>query len=756
MWLRDYLPKDAPNARILTWGYQSNLQADESTSILADFTNTFFQRLIYMREGAKCESRPIIFIGHSLGCLVIKKALTDVTSKGLNSHRLPVRAIIFLGAPHNGLASDSYKILETLVKGRVTQQLVTELKTDSPTLRDLSARFIPIAKEIEILTCYETMETKTVVQENGVWKREGEPMMMVAPSSAVMHGPTEKKIASSMDHSQLAKVKKGENGIYPDIKSIIRTALLSNAKIVATNESSPQDLHGNPKQRSKPEQSTKHDPETAFSSPTETLPSDRPIEVLPHDSEMVRALKSANVEMLKELCKNPRNLVMLDQDGYPPVCVAARFGLDNGLKTMLAAGASLTCSNREGEDPLILATDHQRRDTVATLLEHGAFVNVRGGVDDASALHYAVDRGDEDILRLLLENHADPNLLDSYDDSPLMCASRNGNIEAVELLLQYNADVNEAAQATPLMMAAEYGHADICKKLLQSGAYINTAQQPDGETALYLAARYGHADAAEVLLQYGADPYATTQSGFTHLMIASECGHLDVVNVLADYIDVTQTTDPYLPTALMLAAKYGHAEVCQQLLDYNVDINATQEPDGETALTLAAQYGHTQALIVLLNDEDNFCGNFPAGPYDMMPLMHAAMNGYSDVVQALLQVFNSPEESDANGWTALCYAAWFGHVEVAQQLLNAQADVEHETVNGDRPLHLAAKEGKIPLINLLLSYGANSSPSLLQLKKWDGLCFDDDVSYPTQQKVIGVLRLHEKLNNTRRSLKFWK
>ncbi|KAL1618730.1 hypothetical protein SLS56_010460 [Neofusicoccum ribis] len=583
MWLRDYLPKDAPNARILTWEYQSNLQADESTSILADFTNTFFQRLIYMRRGRE-----------------------GVTSKGLNSHRLPMRAIIFLGAPHNGLASDSYKILETLVKGRVTQQLLTELKTDSPTLRDLSARFIPIAKEIEILTCYDTMETKTVVQENGVWKREGEPMMMVAPSSAVMHGPTEKKIASSMDHSQLAKVKKGENGIYPDIKSIIRTALLSNAKIVATNESSPQDLHGNPKQRSKPEQSTKHDPETvgqaesarhrreppverkqpgkahvpnlrrrmdtapprmgeertaphqALSSLTEILLSDRPIEVLPHDSEMVRALKSANVEMLKELC-----IVMLDQDGYPPVCVAARFGLDNGLKTMLAAGASLTCSNREGEDPLILATDHQRRDTVATLLEHGAFVNVRGGVDDASALHYAVDRGDEDILRLLLENHADLNLLDSYDDSPLMCASRNGNIEAVELLLQYNADVNEAAQATP-------------------------------------------------------------------------------------------------------------------------------------------------------------------------------------------------EESDANGWTALCYAAWFGHVEVAQQLLNAQADVEHETVNGDRPLHLAAKEGKIPLINLLLSYGVNSSSSLLQLKKWDGLCFDDDVSYPTQQKVIGVLRLHEKLNNTRRSLKFWK
>ncbi|KAF8849931.1 hypothetical protein BDZ45DRAFT_603627, partial [Acephala macrosclerotiorum] len=75
MWFRDYLPKDAPNARILT--------------ILQDHTNKFFHSLVAMREEGrvgfccsclkpsqaiyKCESRPIIFIGHSLGCLIIKK-----------------------------------------------------------------------------------------------------------------------------------------------------------------------------------------------------------------------------------------------------------------------------------------------------------------------------------------------------------------------------------------------------------------------------------------------------------------------------------------------------------------------------------------------------------------------------------------------------------------------------------------------------------------------------------------------------------
>jgi hypothetical protein len=50
MWLRDYLPRDAPNARILTYGYHSKLQGSDSVSILQDHTNKFVHSLIDMRE----------------------------------------------------------------------------------------------------------------------------------------------------------------------------------------------------------------------------------------------------------------------------------------------------------------------------------------------------------------------------------------------------------------------------------------------------------------------------------------------------------------------------------------------------------------------------------------------------------------------------------------------------------------------------------------------------------------------------------
>jgi hypothetical protein len=53
MWIRDYLPRDAPNARILTYGYPATLQGNTSISTIQDYTTTFVQSLIGMRDSAE-------------------------------------------------------------------------------------------------------------------------------------------------------------------------------------------------------------------------------------------------------------------------------------------------------------------------------------------------------------------------------------------------------------------------------------------------------------------------------------------------------------------------------------------------------------------------------------------------------------------------------------------------------------------------------------------------------------------------------
>jgi hypothetical protein len=144
-----------------------------------------------------------------------------------------VRHIIFLAAPHRGL---NITALQTLVKGEATQELVGELREGSPTLNNMNQKFIHVARDIDILTCYENKKTKTLIHVDGVWKREGDPAMMVTPDSARQYYPKEKFVSADSDHSQIAKIRKGQNGIYPAIRSAIKHALVGTARMVAGAE----------------------------------------------------------------------------------------------------------------------------------------------------------------------------------------------------------------------------------------------------------------------------------------------------------------------------------------------------------------------------------------------------------------------------------------------------------------------------------------------------------------------------------------
>lgn len=52
MWLRDFLPKDLPHVRVLTYGYNSQLKTASSRNILGDHVRMFKQRLITLPGSA--------------------------------------------------------------------------------------------------------------------------------------------------------------------------------------------------------------------------------------------------------------------------------------------------------------------------------------------------------------------------------------------------------------------------------------------------------------------------------------------------------------------------------------------------------------------------------------------------------------------------------------------------------------------------------------------------------------------------------
>jgi tetratricopeptide (TPR) repeat protein/pimeloyl-ACP methyl ester carboxylesterase len=234
--LLDYLPADLDGrARILTYGYESKLQGSRNVSSLLDYSGTFMRRLMNLRKQQRLENRPIIFIGHSLGGLIIKQALSDSGSDVVR--RLSVRAIIFFGTPHLGLNDDS---LETLVRGQPNQHLINDLHPHSSTIASMRSRFEKVSRATKIYAFYETVHTPKVKDVDGKWSRvANEDALWVTKESACLHASDlSEAVQVNADHSQMVKLNRGQSGPYTDLLFFIQASLQTAPEIWTGPDSS--------------------------------------------------------------------------------------------------------------------------------------------------------------------------------------------------------------------------------------------------------------------------------------------------------------------------------------------------------------------------------------------------------------------------------------------------------------------------------------------------------------------------------------
>jgi uncharacterized protein len=141
-------------------------------------------------------------------------------------------------------------------------------------------------------------------------------------------------------------------------------------------------------------------------------------------------------------------------------------------------------------------------DGVRQQLARGVDVNRRFGGDGVTALFRAAAMNRVQVARFLLANHADPNIGDAENGTPLLIAAAYGYSDVVSVLISAGADVNAAEsryRITPLIQAAMRGHLQVVQLLLKAGA-ITSAKAIDGKTALDKACNARHMDIVDVLL----------------------------------------------------------------------------------------------------------------------------------------------------------------------------------------------------------------------------------------------------------------
>ena len=173
MWLKDFLPPDLPFARIMTFGYDSTVLLSKSVAQIEDKALELLNQLSLERISPDSNGRPIVFIGHSLGGILVKKAIILAHERSDEPEFKDIldntKGIAFLGTPHRGSDSAWWgAVVANIVKGlsmgtSTNSRLVSDLKKDSTSLSSISTQFVHRTKGIRIYTFYETKKTGSIV-----------------------------------------------------------------------------------------------------------------------------------------------------------------------------------------------------------------------------------------------------------------------------------------------------------------------------------------------------------------------------------------------------------------------------------------------------------------------------------------------------------------------------------------------------------------------------------------------------------------
>lgn len=156
--------------------------------------------------------------------------------------------------------------------------------------------------------------------------------------------------------------------------------------------------------------------------------------------------------------------------------------------------------------------------------------------NNSSAIHYAAQNGDEDLIKFLLENGAVVDERNANGSTPLHFACWLGDLETTVLLCESGANIDSATSSkfsapTPLMIACESGYGDVASELIQRGANIE-AQNSRGETACFYAVIKKNKELLGMLVKAGAEINIQNIAGNTPFKFSLNFAATDIAEFL--------------------------------------------------------------------------------------------------------------------------------------------------------------------------------------------------------------------------------
>jgi ankyrin repeat protein len=384
-------------------------------------------------------------------------------------------------------------------------------------------------------------------------------------------------------------------------------------------------------------------------------------------------------------------------EGYP-----ARGKKRAGLLSMLSSGTSGWVVTRTHS--MLAKLQH-----VSVLLDAGARMYVT--VEDTTCLGVAAGCGNIEVMKLLLKRGVPVN---DGIETPLVTASANGRLAAVQFLLDSGADVHQyilverhggLSFCNPLFAAASEGHLEVAKLLRAHGAPL-AAADVNATSALHqaVAARSLHVALIQWLLTEGSDVTQQDFEGYTPLHYAAQKNRVEVQQLLLQAGADVHAAKAGEVTALHLAVCNYNVETVRFLLD-QVECSSLQASLLNTACYNAGTNGSTDCLEALFT-----CTGYRALSKQQRVELEEQMLAYVQDTATLDVVVKYAADLKPmlllggwrSGWNCLHMCAERGSsMQVTCQLIQLGADPAALSTTGQTPADVARANGHTLLAQLL-------------------------------------------------------
>ncbi|OJJ43584.1 hypothetical protein ASPZODRAFT_123234 [Penicilliopsis zonata CBS 506.65] len=214
------------------------------------------------------------------------------------------------------------------------------------------------------------------------------------------------------------------------------------------------------------------------------------------------------------------------------LAIAVILHKQEAMEELLAAGADVNQEVVAVDFPYKVA-DYENRDRTEIL----------------TPLQAAVSHQQVSMVERLAK-YADVNYLGRGQRTALQLAVERGNMELVNMLLRHGADINGPPVvnrgATALQIAAIRGYLGLARRLIDLGAEVNAEPvRFDGRTALEGAAEYGRIDMLYMLVQEGALLVGNGERQYQRAVrLAERNGHMMAAKLLRSFRAARQSDTP--------------------------------------------------------------------------------------------------------------------------------------------------------------------------------------------------------------------